>query len=259
MIETDHPNYPEPTLLEALAEIHFQLPAGFPWANQLMGEFYKRIQSDYPDIEPIIDMGVQMDFGATHGVPFAFPARQRFRYKHKSRSLMLQLAEGVFTVNTLRPYQGWLVMRQDIVDAWVQLAEVVHPAAVVRISLRYINKIPLFASDPTPGYWLKANDFIAANVLQSQPGFLSRSEVRAKPQNSTVVTLAYQPPVPGHNQGSAGFLIFDIDRIEEAQVSIESSALLLHLDALHKDVWMVFQSAAKHNLESLLKGTNPCP
>lgn len=40
MRERLHPTYPNPTIVEALCEIHFRFPEGTEWKPTLVGEFF---------------------------------------------------------------------------------------------------------------------------------------------------------------------------------------------------------------------------
>ena len=46
-----HPSYPNPTIAEALCEVHWQFPAGREWKSSLPGELFKHIQDEYPEMD----------------------------------------------------------------------------------------------------------------------------------------------------------------------------------------------------------------
>lgn len=102
---TDHATFPNPTIREALCEIHFVMPGGITWDSTIYGKFFN------------------------------------------------------------------------------------NPEGITCIGLRYINFIPKANKDDAPGNWLAPNDHVADAVLASQPGFLSRAEVRVTAAHRVIVTV----------------------------------------------------------------------
>jgi uncharacterized protein (TIGR04255 family) len=250
--KSEHPSYPNPTIVEALCEVHFVLSSEQPWKPSLPGEFFKRIQKDYPEMEPVHNLAVQFEVGP-HGLgQRVLPARPRIRFTHKTGKFLIQLAESVLTVNALAPYPGWASMQPYVLQAWTQAATVLQPTGITRVGLRYINRIPRASVEDRVENWLRANDYIPAAVLRSDPGFLSRVEIQQDAQNSVIVTLADQPLA---TEGNLGAILFDIDRIVARPLPPHKVGLKKMMDALHDDVWSIFESAKGSGLDRFLKGT----
>lgn len=132
---------PQSEVAEALCEIHFVLPEGKEWESGWFGEFYREIQEDYPKMEP--RQGISWERAVfPGGIKQGFQAGLRMVYKHKERRHLLQLAEGLITVNELDPYPGWGTFMEDIEYAWEKARKVTGGEWVSRVGLRYINKIP---------------------------------------------------------------------------------------------------------------------
>ena len=246
-----HPTYPNPTIQEALCEIHFRLPDGIKWNPTLFGEFFKQIQPDFPDLEPVTEVGVQLQFGSGGVGQAILPPRQRMRYKHASRNLLLQLSENILSVNVLPRYHGWSEMSRDILYAWGKAREVIKPASVTRIGLRYINRIEKANPDERAGDWLAASDYVPKAVLASLPGFLSRLEARPDPGSQIIVTVGGPPAA---NEGGSRSIILDIDCITESDIAVGDSSILEQVKRLHETAWMIFASTMTPRLEQLLKG-----
>lgn len=248
---TQHPSYPSPTIVEALCEVHFVLSPEKPWRASLPGEFFKVIQDEYPEMEPLQNVGLQFEMGPEGLGQRVLPPRQQVRFRHATRQLLLQLAEDTLTINVLAPYPGWDTMVRDVLQAWQKAAGVLSPSAVTQVGLRYINRIETTSTEDRPGDWIKASDYIAPVVLNSAPGFLSRVEVRLNVQDSIIVTLGDQPSGPS---GGHGAIIFDIDRVSQQNLAPQKDGLEQEINRLHEDVWQVFNSAKSDRLELLLKG-----
>lgn len=249
-----HPSYPNPTIAEALCEVHFELQEGAEWKASLPGEFFKRIQDEYPEMEPIQEMGVQFEAKPSGLAQRILPARSRFRYKHKDKPILIQLAEKIITLNVLPRYPGWEVMVDRIADTWLQTSELLAPGRVNRIGLRYINRVPRESRDQRASEWFKTTDYIAPAVLRSGAGLLSRVEARLDPENRAIVTLGDQGASPSDTSGA---FILDIDRIVEKDLPVAVEGITAEATRLHEHVWNIFASAKTEKLERLLQGGAP--
>lgn len=250
-MSNEHPTYPNPTIIESVCDIHFRLSQGQLWKSSLAGELFKHIQNEYPEMEPVLEMGLQLEFGPTGAATQILPQSQKFRFKHKDRPIVLQLAENSFSVSILPPYQGWNEMRGDILAAWKQTIDILNPEAINRVGLRYINRFTIETSEDRLGEWLQANYYIPESVLNSKPGFFLREQVRLDIENVLIITLG--DTKTDLNKGY-GAVVFDIDRIVEKDMPLEQTVFQEVLEQLHADVWNVFSSSKGEKLESLLRG-----
>jgi uncharacterized protein (TIGR04255 family) len=250
-MSSGHPTYPHPTIAEAVCDIHFRLPKPREWKLSFPGELFKHIQNEYPEMEPVLEMGVQFEPGPYGTGTKILPQSQKVRFKHRTRSLILQLSQNAFSISTLPPYQGWEVMRTDVLAAWQQVEEVLKPAAIHRLGLRYINQFEKETDQDGPGDWLVASDYIPNGILCSGPGFLLRLQVRLSVDNVLIITLGDTKPEPESKNGT---IIFDIDRILEKEMSSEQGVFAQELDRLHTDVCRIFSAAKGEKLVKLLDG-----
>lgn len=246
-----HPTFPNPTIREALCEIHFRLREGAPWQDSLFVKMFIKVQEKFPDMELVTQPALQLQAGPD-GVKLLSPQR-RMRFKQVSRNVLLQLSENIFTVNVLPKYPGWAQTECEILDGWTQAREVLQPASIARIGLRYINDIERKTSDERPGDWLAPSDYISKAVLDSLPGFLSRSETRMDAENRVVVTVGEAASDPDRNVSG---LVFDIDCIVEKEITPEDDAVRQELAKLHETAWDIFSASMTPSLESVLAGDN---
>ena len=244
-----YPAYPNPTITEAVCDIHFRLSQEKVWRPSFPGELFKHIQNEYPEMEPVLEMGLQFEFGPLGTGTKFVPQRQKVRFKHGTRPLILQLAEDSLSISTLSPYQGWETMHHDVLAAWQRVEEVLQPEVINRIGLRYINRITKETAQDRPSTWFVANDYISAGFLRSGPGFLLREEIHVDAENILIITLG-DPQLEA--DGGHGTIIFDLDRIVEREVPTGQEVLMQEMDRLHTDVWEVFSSAKGEKLEALL-------
>lgn len=248
----DHPTYPNPTISEALCEIHYKLLPENPWKPSLPGKLFMNIQGDFPEMEPGIDMGIEVGVGPEGITQKLVHQGQRTIFRHKTQRLLLQLSQNIFTVNVLSRYEGWQKMKKDILAAWGKACKILQPVAVTRLGLRYINTIPLESAAESADKWLLPGEYIAPSVLKSKPAFLSRNELRLNADNRLKVTLGTGKI---SQQMPHGFLVFDIDRISEKEIGINAEALEEGVQELHNHIWAIFKNSMTSDLEKLLSRT----
>src|SRR5579871_4720900 len=183
MTESAHPTYRNPTIQEALCEITFRPQEG-PGNVLAFSLFFDQVKAEFPVIEavPVPMFVVQVGPGGAQQVPSSRPTPQILRYRHQSRPVLLQLAENRIIVNMIGSYPGWPEFKTDIEYAWKKIIEVIHPAAIIGIDLRYINRIERSTPDETLGEWLVPTEYVPGAILDSQPGFLS--SVLARPNKA---------------------------------------------------------------------------
>jgi uncharacterized protein (TIGR04255 family) len=244
----EHPSFPNPTIKEALCEIHFRFREGTQWQPALFGKFFHKIENEFPEMEPVTEAGFQLQL-STGRAEFS-PPRSRMRYRHGTRPLLIQLSENILTVNMLPDYAGWQQFQEDVRRAWGWAEEVLSPAGITRVGLRYINFIPKQSPDERAGDWLAPNEFISAAALSSLPGYLSRVEVRLDQRQRTVVMVAESHEPSGSN------VVLDIDCIAESEPD-GSMDLDLMLTALHDRVWTIFAACLTPRYRMLLEGGPP--
>lgn len=246
-----HPSYPNPTIREAVCEIHFRQPSDVAWKPTLPAELFKRIQQEFPEMEPVQEAGLEVQVGPEGLQQRWLPGRQRMRFRHAERPHLLQLSEELLTVNELQPYPGWDTMRSDIGNAWTRLSEVASLHAVTRVGLRYINVIPRTEAGQAPTVWLKATRYIPEATLESPEGYFSRVRAQLSATDRVIVTLG---ETTNELSGQHGGIVFDIDRITEEEIAASEEAVLSVLDRLHEDVWTIFAEARTPLLQQLLEG-----
>jgi uncharacterized protein (TIGR04255 family) len=247
-----HPSYSNPTIQEAICEIHFRLMDNADWKLSWYGEFFKLVEEQFPVFQPVT-APVLIEVSQRPPAPNILAAPHVIRYQHASRNLLLQLSETRLTVNVLPDYPGWAQVSEDIGYAWAKMCDVVNPTFVTRIGLRYINRIERSVPNETLGTWLTSTDYIPPGVLRSDPGFGARVSVRLDNQNGLTVSTGDQEAGPG----SHGAFILDIDRFVESELSTDLPELLAEASRLHEDLWKVFNSAMGERLERLLRGEIP--
>ncbi len=250
MVPESHPSYPHPTIQEAICEIIFDLPQDKPWNPLLFGEYFKSVQGDYASFEPVNVPGLQLQFGFGVQDTPPPPPSQIVRYRHAKHPAMIQQSERSIAVTRMPEYPGWETMLEDIEYAFEHLISVVCPERVVRIGLRYINRIERSHPEENLSAWFSPSDYIPEYLLQSKSGFFSMTHTKMDDNNRLNIIIGEQ----SGPQPSAPAFIFDIDRLLENELPPEMDKLVVEINQMHDDVWNVFNKVKNDKLVRLLNG-----
>ncbi len=250
--EVDTRVYPNPTIAEALCEIHFDGNVSQNFDNDSFLKFLKEeLISDYPSVTEqkikqyhasITDMGISINEEKDN--------RTRLIFKHKERNHLLQLHSNILTINEVGKYFGWDVFLQDIYRGWNAINQKLSPMSVKRIGLRYINLIPRKDINEPLSAWLKPCKYYPHAILDNNTGFLSRNEFELENNCRLIVTIS-EPNV----KDKKGGIVFDIDVISTiSNCNADLKVIYEHLENLHNIAWIVFSSSLSPKYEALLSG-----
>ena len=246
-----HPTYPNPTIIQVTCEIAFT-----PQTEDRLsaGSLYPIFASEFPEISPIGMGTLQFILGPQ---PFApEPAVQpqnatAFRFSTSSGLRFVQVSKAGFVYQTNEPYTGWANFSATLLELWEKSSAAIRPGPVVKVGLRYVNRIPKSDVHPSAGDWLRVTSDVPEAILTSKEHFLGRIESSPAPAHLRLVTVLNAMPTP---DCPAGAVVFDIDRVSTEQFETSTAAISEKLDILHEDVWNAFNSAATDLLKTYLSG-----
>ncbi len=69
--------------------------------------------------------------------------------KNQDGNQLLQFRLDGFTLNRLAEYETWEAIIEEAMKWWTSYKEFIHPSEVLRLGVRYINRLPLPDSDLT--------------------------------------------------------------------------------------------------------------
>ncbi len=194
-------DYANPPIEEALCQLNFSTP--LPWNVATPGRLYDALLGSYPD-EPEVQEEVQAsvvrpDEGSPALAANLAIARgaQRFVYRDASRTRVAVVSPMLYSVNSLRPYEGWSDLRQRLRRDLQQVARQLDLPNVREVSLRYINRIPITADN------IDTDDYFTIPIRTAQRGrasvarFLQRVEsVLPDQETRTFLTFASLDSAP---------------------------------------------------------------
>ncbi len=238
----EHPNYPCPTVQDALSEINFSPLAIAPWTTNEDKSFHNLMLERFSDFEPV-SISSQLD-NVTKIIP-------GLRYFDATHTIRLQISESNLVVSSVPVYPGWPKMREWLKFAIESLNQTDSTLKLTRIGIRYVNIIARLTNEDRMSNWLKSTDYVPSSVLDGMPGSFSVIQKSIDPENRLHVTVGEQ----NQPMNSLSSFVIDIDRMCNYKTDFEVKYILEECDKLHQDVWDVFNTAKSDKLEALLKGT----
>jgi uncharacterized protein (TIGR04255 family) len=256
-VSTPHPTYAKPTIVEATCEIAFVGETPEPLTSRALYPLYS---DEFPEIAPIGGaMSLQVIFQQIGGVSPTLPVNQAratnvagFKFSTATGDRFVQMTKSTFQYSLVgAPYSGWIDFKGKLVDLWSKSQSNLKPQKIVKMGLRYINRIAKEANHPHLADWLRASEDMPAALINSKGHFLARIETMPAPNNLKLVTVADSEPDATFVNGA---IVLDIDRVCTESFEVSDTKVNDQLENLHNDVWDVFANAKTSLLDSRLNG-----
>ncbi len=244
-----HQDFKNPSIEEAVCEIHFKLKDENSWSPKHYSHFFSQVSDEFSEFEPISQMEVKFSAALDKQMPATFSQSQKMRYKHSKQNLTIQLSKNTFSVNILSKYVGWENMKKYILQYWDVLIKTYELQEISRIGLRYINKIEKESQDDLVGKWIEKNEYVPETIINSSGRFFLRLEKPIDKQTVAILTLGEAVK----NQSKLGSVIFDIDCVYEKPTESTTNIDSI-IEGLHENVWAIFSKSISKKLASRMAG-----
>ena len=204
--------YKNPPIVEALVEIQFS--PSQEWNPIIPFDFYGLIKSDYSGIpRDRMEMSthIEREEGQSHTSVQTTEKLDRVQYPNEDGTKLVALGANLLSVHVLKPYPGWVDFSKRIsaaIDAYLAAAK---PSGVLRVGLRYINKIEI----PCEGTMNLQEYFTSPpSLAYTDYAHMSNFFMRLESQfNDAPIRMAQSFGSAGASEGNYGFLLdFDLFR-----------------------------------------------
>lgn len=142
--------YKKPPIIEALCEFRFE--PGEEWDITFPGLFYEKVRDNFPKKKS----SRRMQFRAISEAeePHIRQEIVEFiQFLRQDEKALVQIVPNLLAVNHLKPYPTWNEFRPIILNSLSKYREIANPKGIMRIGLRYINRIEL------PGERVELEDY----------------------------------------------------------------------------------------------------
>jgi uncharacterized protein (TIGR04255 family) len=251
-LKSPHPTYPKPTIVQVTSEIAF---TSAEEVKLSAASLYPIFATEFPEIQPVnLALQLQVVLGQQQPIiqdPSVSANAQAFRFATPDGKRFVQLSKTNFVYQSNERYPGWKDFQAKLIELWTASLSHTKPSTIVKVGLRYINRIVKSKTDQVLSDWLQPTPDLPAALIASKEHFLGRIESSPAPSNLRLVTLANETSGPDWPHGA---IILDIDRISTKEFTADRPKVLKNLEILHEDIWTSFDSAATKTLKQYLAG-----
>ena len=213
-------HYKNPPLLEAVCEFKFQSPSSWnPAFHDLIDE---KVRMQFPRREPM----------NSHEAQESGP-NAKTKFRRADGSALLQVSPGLLAINQLRPYPTWVQFKQTILEAYALYGEIIRPARIERLGLRYINQIEIPETKIAIGRYLRSCPEGYYKL------FLSTEFPFETERENLFMILMHAP----HEEGGFSRFFLDLDYSTRTIMEISSDAIDRILERGHSRIEQVFESS----------------
>jgi uncharacterized protein (TIGR04255 family) len=238
------PRYEADSIVEALCE--FAFASGTQWDPTVFGAFRSAVGDA---VLPIREAGEVVDVlveTSEEGSRQHTRRQQRMRFFSEDRSRLAQVGENLLIANVLRPYPHWGPFRAFILQTLDAYESAAKPDAIDKLTLRYIDKLPLSSDDAPLGEWIRSESpYLPAFLADATDSGFSRVE---KPVDGGTEALTL---VLEQHMGQR-VLTLDTELVVAPQ-TLDRAALGAKLDALHGRVVEIFEACISDRTRATLR------
>lgn len=246
-----HPHLTKAPIAEAAIEIRAAL--ALPVPEELFSKFHQLNAKKYPTHHAIrfIASHIQIEKEPTARTDTSMSLIGA-RLESGDKKTVVQAKSDGLTVSRLEPYESWEALIAEVRLLWSVYGEVFTPSAVVRLGVRYINRIPLSYIDGR----IDLDDVFTAGpkIPPALPQTLEQYATRIvlpfeKEQATLAIVQALDPPIASGPHSA----LLDLDAFTNTAMKPDTDSMWNQLEALrgvkndaffgslHTKIWEAFR------------------
>jgi uncharacterized protein (TIGR04255 family) len=219
--------YPVPTLkhapiTEAVIDIRVMLSSAADVKS--IGLLFEKIKDQYPIKQEQRVSEFSLDLKPGEDPIKASTQRiTGYRYVSADKKQIVQARLDGFSLSRLHPYAEWMTFRDEAKKLWQIYQEIMKPAAITRVALRYINNLNMPYPINDFDEYLTAPPTVPKDLPQGISSFLTRMVVTEPALGiNAIITQALElvPPMPEINRLP---VILDIDVFKQDPKGMEEA------------------------------------
>ena len=202
---------------------------------------------------PQVDQGKEVRGGFKIGVGSGSFVEEKpigYIFRSHQENKVIQARVNGFAFSKLKPYENWESFRSEAKDLWKIYSEIAKPKKILRVSMRYINRIeiPLPLRDFTD--YILTHLQIAPSLPQAISQFFVRFEIPKLEIPATGIIIQTIENVTDKNRLP---FIFDIDVLRENEYAVDSPEVWADFEKLHDFKNEIFFSSITEKTKELFR------
>jgi uncharacterized protein (TIGR04255 family) len=209
-----HIRYERPPITEAVIDIRVELPDQFK--VETLDRIREKIATDYPTHEELNEIKGSFTLGAS-----AKSIQRKLGYRDWSHDKMyvLQARMNGFTFSRMPPYEHWEPFRSEARRLWDIYWQVVKPARVSRVAIRYINRIDVPTIPIELSEYFRTFPEISRALPQTMSGYVMQLLIPQEDFGGMLSLIEATAPAPKEGVTSVNL---DIDLFKEGTGEFDS-------------------------------------
>ncbi len=249
-MKNKYPTLKNAPIQEALIDIRAKLPQDTKLTDLL--QFHEQVREGFPNKRERVSF--QGGFQVVDGKPVSMPSSggaDGYLFESPKENKIVQARLDGFTLNKLKPYENWRVFQAEARKLWNLYSSIAKPEKVVRIALRYINRIEI----PLPIENFKDYIVTVPEIAPALPQGLSHFFMRLLiPNEGIKATATVTETMELMNEGKTLAIIFDIDVWENTDYLADSDAIWRDFNKLRVFKNQVFFESITDRTKEMLNG-----
>lgn len=246
---TEYPHLTKAPIKEALIDIRIKIKEDLN--VEQIGSFYNFISDQYPNKQE--RRSLESRFEIKKGEPLSAiigeDKVEGYAYVSTDETQVVQVRLDGFTFSRLKPYEKWELLRDEARRLWQRYAEITSPE-IIRVALRYINRIEI--SEPRVDFkdYLTAPPIIPKGLPQGVSSFLTRLVI---PELSMGVTCIVTQALEQIVDPNLIPIILDIDVFKYNPDGISEEEAWKLIEGLHHLKNKIFFESITEKLKEQLR------
>lgn len=227
MADDPHPHLAQAPITEAILDIGVAADAQLDATDA----FARRVAERYPEASPVSTM--EAVFSMTPGNSGVAESKSATIGRicwNAEKTRAVQARINGFTVNHVKHYESWDVLRAQAVQMWAEYLNSVHPKRVLRVALRYINRIRISAEGEL-GQYMNTYPSIGPQLPREMGNVFMRVEIPFTPNRIAIITQVVSPKGLGASERD---LIFDVDAVSSMEFEPRDPEIWNEFDKLRE-------------------------
>lgn len=235
-----YPHLTNAPIAEAVVEIRVRLPR--PAVEVDFNAFRDRLKDPFPKAQSIRFVASHIQFGSDAKLENDVSTGLiGVRLDDPEGRWVVQAKSDGLAVSRLPPYESWDSLVAKLRTLWPVYVEVFKPSNVLRLGVRYINRIPLPDTEKVNlDKLLTAGPKIPPTLPQDLTQFVTRVVFPLPAVGIVLTVLQSLEPAPGDVPGRRAHVVLDIDAACEQTMSPTAPEMWGRLDSLRDAKNMAF-------------------
>ena len=235
--------FPNPPITEAILDIRAELPPNIKLED--LAAFQNSIRERFPEKKERRSGSLQF----SRDVSVTPPKPDGYLFESRAGKKVVQSRLDGFTFNKLRPYENWGAFCEEGHELWDLYSKTAQPTKVIRIALRYINRIEI----PLPFEGFEEYILTFPQVAPKFPRAIAQFFMQLIIPNAeiganAVIALASEKP-----SGQKLSLIFDIDVNRDSVYADNQEKIWSDFEKLHRFKNEIFFNSITDKAKELFK------